>query len=122
MTTPHGVRSEHSLIPVMRLEDHGVDLVKIKEWRKAEMDAGRPSGLDDFYDAHGLCLDCGSSGAQMIGWSKPSSATDIRAAEEFGLEELTLYDVCPTCQGTGRAERSEWKGAVIGKGDMNAEK
>jgi hypothetical protein len=98
---------------VKSLEEHGFDLVKIKEWRNAEADEGRPSGLDDFYAAHGLCMDCGSYGAQMTGWSKPSSASDIRAAEEFGLEELPLYDVCPTCQGTGRAERSQWKGTII---------
>jgi hypothetical protein len=57
----------------------------------------------------------------MIGWSKPSSAIDIRG-EEFGLEELPLYDVCPTCGGSGRAERSAWKGSIIEKRNKNAGK
>jgi hypothetical protein len=103
------VRSERGLVPVKRLEDHGFDLVKIKEWRKAEADAGRPSGLDDFYAAHGLCRDCGSYGARMIGWSKPVNEIDAKASEELGLEQLPFYEVCSTCQGTGKAERSKWQ-------------
>jgi len=58
----------------------------------------------------------------MIGWSMPSSVIDTRAAEELDLEKLPLYNVCPTCQGTGRAERSERKGSIIPSGDKNAEK
>jgi len=107
---PPGVRSEHGLIPVKRLEDHGFNLVKIKEWRRAEADAGRPSGLDDFYAAHGLCKDCGSYGARMIGWSKPTNEIYTNAAEELGVDQLPLYETCPTCNGTGKAERSKWKG------------
>src|ERR1700682_5674972 len=58
----------------------------------------------------------------MIGWSMPSSVIDVRTAEELGLEKLPLYSVCPTCQGTGRAERSEWKDPIVQSRDINAEK
>jgi hypothetical protein len=57
----------------------------------------------------GFCLDCEGHGAQMIGWNKPSSETDAKAAAEFGLEELPLYDICPTCNGSGKADRSNWR-------------
>lgn len=38
----------------------------------------------------------------MIGWSKPENEIDTAAAEEFCLEQLPLYDVCPACCGTGK--------------------
>jgi hypothetical protein len=46
----------------------------------------------------------------MIGWSKPANEIDIKADEEFGIDELPLYETCPTCGGTGKAERSKWRG------------
>jgi hypothetical protein len=60
-------------------------------------------------------MDCLAEGAQMTGWSKPCTSEDIQAAEGLGVEELPLYDVCPTCNGTGRAERSQWKGSITPK-------
>lgn len=33
---------------------HGFTLRQIWEWRCAESSAGRPSGLYDFYNAHGI--------------------------------------------------------------------
>jgi len=32
---------------------------------------------------------------------------DARAAAELGVEELPVYDVCPSCNGSGKAERSK---------------
>jgi len=54
-------------------------------------------------------MDCGASGAQVIGWSKPANEIDANAAAELGLAELPLHDVCPTCHGSGMAERSKWR-------------
>jgi ribosomal protein L32 len=85
----------------------------MRDWRQAEEAASRQSSTDDFYAAHGLCNDCGSHGARMIGWSKPANEIDIKAAEEFGIDELPLYETCPTCGGTGKAERSKWRGPVL---------
>lgn len=109
---PGGVRSQQGRIPVKTLEDHGLTIVMIRQWRELESDAGRPSGLADFYAAHGLCMDCGNYGAQMIGWSSPQTPEEVENARELGLEELPLYEVCPTCKGTGGAERSQWQGSI----------
>ncbi len=108
-TTSSGVRSEHGLIQVKSLEDHGFDLVKIKEWRTAEAGAGRPSSLEDFYAANGLCFDCGAYGARMIGWSNPTNEIEVKAAVELGVDQLPLYETCRTCNGIGKADRSEWR-------------
>jgi hypothetical protein len=80
------------------------------EWCKAEEAAGRAHSMDEFNAAYGLCNDCGSYGARMIGWSKPTNEIDNKAAEEFGIEQLPLYETCPTCSGTGKADRSKWRG------------
>jgi len=82
----------------------------LKEWRKAEETAGRPSSMDDFFATQPLCNDCGTYGARMIGWSEPTNEIETKAAEELGIEQLPLYETCPTCKGTGKAERSKWKG------------
>jgi hypothetical protein len=46
----------------------------------------------------------------MIGWSQPITEIDKNAAEDLGIEQLPLYETCPTCKGTGKADPSEWKG------------
>jgi hypothetical protein len=91
------VRSADGFIPWHEPEDHRFSIVEMREWREAEEVAGRPSAIDDFYAARGLCNDCGSNGARMIGWSKPANEIDTKAAEEFGIAELPLYETCPTC-------------------------
>jgi hypothetical protein len=80
-------------LPHKRLEDHGFSINRIKDWRKREFDAGRPSTLSDFYDAHGLCFDCQSMGVQYLGERNGSA----------------LWDFCGTCRGTGLATRAEWQ-------------
>ena len=96
------VRGKHGLIPFREQPS----LVAIRQWREAQIEAGQPSSLEDYYAAHGICSDCSGYGAKMIGWSDPSSVVDIYAAEELGLEQLPLYDVCPTCNGNGKMDRS----------------
>jgi hypothetical protein len=109
MSDGRKTRGEHGPITRWALEDHGWSIQKIKEWREVEFDAGRPNGLGDFYAAHGLCFDCGSTGVQMIGWSKPAGPEEFQACEELGTDELPLYAVCPTCMGSGTAPRIAWK-------------
>ena len=89
-------------------EEQGFTIHVIKAWRAAEDAAGRPNGLNDFYAAYGLCFDCSSHGAVMVGWSDPTNEVEAKAAEEQGLSQLPLWAVCQTCAGTGKAERSRW--------------
>jgi hypothetical protein len=78
----------------------------IREWREARTESGLPNSLEDYYAAHGLCFDCQAHGAQMIGWSEPVTPVDFQAADDFSLEKFPLYDVCPTCQGTGKVDET----------------
>jgi hypothetical protein len=73
----------------------------IKHWREIEREAGRPSDLRDFYDAHGTCWACRGEGVCMIGWSKPIGADELEAAEALRIEQLPLYAVCDKCGGSG---------------------
>jgi hypothetical protein len=100
------VRDRDGLIPW----SEGPKLLAVKEWRETHATAGLSDTLEDFFATHGLCHDCGSHGAHMIGWSKPANEIDTKAAEEFGIGELPLYETCPTCNGTGKADQSEWNG------------
>lgn len=59
---------------------------EIKQWRKQEYDAGRPSSLDDFYRAKGVCLACKGRGDRLFG-----NGTYIRIVK------------CHECNGTGKA-------------------
>jgi len=79
-----------------RLDDHGFTIHHIKEWREQQCETGRPSGLADFYELHGLCFDCQSMGVKFLG----------------ERDDVGIWDVCNTCQGTGKAVRSEWKNPI----------
>lgn len=61
---------------------------QIKRWRKEEYEAGRPSGLDDFYRVQQLCSACGSRGINP------------HAVDRDG--ETLLFEECETCHGTGK--------------------
>jgi hypothetical protein len=103
------VRSANGLITWHTDEEQGCTVQQIKRWRIDEEAAGRSATFEDFYAAHGLCLDCLASGTQMIGWSDPTNAIDLKAAEAFGLTQLPLYEICRTCGGSGKAPRSHWR-------------
>ena len=47
------------------LEEHGLTLIGAKEWRTTESQAGRPSSLNDFYAAHGICIQCRGGGVTV---------------------------------------------------------
>lgn len=61
---------------------------EIKSWREKQQNAGRPSGLEDFFRAHGLCFSCKATGTDLtpVGWEG----------------ETPLYEPCQVCCGTGR--------------------
>jgi hypothetical protein len=102
------------------LSRHGFTIKQVKEWRKRECDAGRVSGLDDFYRAHSICVTCGGHGKLVLGVSWRDEE-GIEHSEEgpiaslidrHGLDEpkkwLTdalkwdyLYVTCGTCKGLG---------------------
>jgi hypothetical protein len=100
---PHLVRGKVVLIQSRRLEDHGLSILAIKEWRAAESEAGRSSGLDDFFHAHGLCSDCRATGVVMTGWREPIGDSEVDSAAALGLDRLPVYEVCPMCGGSGKA-------------------
>src|SRR5689334_16276112 len=98
MAEERWVRGTRGRIRYFDLEDHGFSIQGIQEWRKSQ-DAA--VGLNDFYAAHGLCLNCGGRGGQVIGWSAPSTS-EVEVASALGVSELPLYDTCPTCGGSGQ--------------------
>jgi hypothetical protein len=93
-------RGEKGPLPV---KDTGVTIHDIKRWREVEYDAGRPSGLDDFYLSRNLCPKCRGEGVCMIGWSEPSGEDEMKAAEALNWKEFPLYAACARCGGTGKS-------------------
>ena len=92
------VRGDRGLIP---WKPKPYNLQDVKRWREVQSDAGRPSGLNDFFAAHGICPTCTGEGVHMVGWSDPIDEDERRAAEELNLEQLPVYEVCPACGGSG---------------------
>ena len=62
----------------------------VKAWRQREHDEGRPSSLNDFYRAHGLCATCTGSGKTIVGvnWSMRLEANKRSASEPKRLHQL----------------------------------
>jgi len=103
------------------LARHGFTLQGIKEWRKKEYDAGRPSGIDDFFRAHGLCVKCRGERTLVVGIRRRDADGVERAekgpsmglVEKYSLENPTnwlnetrkwdyLYETCHVCGGNGK--------------------
>jgi hypothetical protein len=72
---------------IKSLKGHGHSLETIKDWRAREYEAGRPSGLKDFYDSHGLCFECRCTGEKIAGWD----------GKQY------LLETCKACGGTGKS-------------------
>jgi len=83
-----GVRWSEIFPQATNLWKQGLSVTEIKDWRSTQAQAGKPSGLKDFYAAHGVCFDCRATGVVTTGW------------DEESLEYL--YSSCPQCRGTGR--------------------
>lgn len=82
------------------LSEWGHDYRSIQSWREQHGATERP-GLYEFFAAHGICADCAGAGIDIV---DEESLSDRGAVRDDG----PLYDVCQTCGGTGKAERSEW--------------
>jgi hypothetical protein len=65
-----------------------VRLPEVKRWREQEHNAGRLSGLEDFFYAHGLCFACKATGAYL-------SPVDFDG-------ETPLFIHCEVCGGSGK--------------------
>lgn len=74
-------RTDTGPIPFHSIEE-------VKHWREQEHNAGRPSGLDDFFRKHGLCLAC--------------KATGISVSPVGYDGDIPLFEQCEVCGGTGR--------------------
>lgn len=97
---------------------HGLSFAQVKEWRQKEHDAGRPSSIEDFYRAHGLCVDCHSAGRFIVGlrWSDSDNIEHSMilkgSGESIGSMYLSklkdmpewnyTYAECEVCNGTGK--------------------
>jgi hypothetical protein len=64
----------------------------IKAWREQEFNAGRLSGQQDFYLAHGLCWSCKATGVAIspVDWDG----------------DIPLFEQCNFCGGTARVRTS----------------
>ena len=70
-------------------------LALIEEWRAAEQDAGRPSGLTDYCRAHELCPDC-----HGVGIARNDNGIGFKSAGWSGSTQV--YEECIACWGSGR--------------------
>jgi excinuclease UvrABC ATPase subunit len=69
-----------------------ISFARIQAWRHRELNAGRPSGLLDFYRSHGFCIACQASGSKPL------------PADWHG--EDPIFDRCDVCGGTGKVRVS----------------
>jgi hypothetical protein len=104
---------------VALLTKHGYSIEAVKAWRTRESEAGRPSGLDDFYRAHGLCVECRGNGNKLLGcrwWDargkerKRLLRTGVTVATlvERYLKDAERWEYwlepCEACGGTGKSK------------------
>jgi hypothetical protein len=92
----------------------------VREWREREYKAGRPSELDDFYRAHGICVVCGGHGKLVLGvcWrdedgvERSEEGPMASLVQDHGLNDPKnwlsdalkwdyLYETCSSCKGLG---------------------
>jgi hypothetical protein len=100
--------------------EHGYSIDAVKHWRTEEANAGRPSTLDDFLQAHGLCVACRAAGRLIAGihWQDskgvehrielispgvPESIASLHHRElKYSLQWDYTYINCEICGGTGK--------------------
>lgn len=105
---------------------HGFSIDDVKQWRATEDGAGRPTGLEDFYRAHGLCVHCRANGQLLIGihWK---DAQGVEQNDSLGTDEAPvtisdllrihqldknqscwnyLWENCEICGGSGKVNDS----------------
>ncbi len=69
---------------------------EIKAWRTAEFEAGRPSSFADYCRAHGLCAECNAEGLVLN-----ENGIGFKLVRMEG--DTYIFQICPFCDGTGRA-------------------
>ncbi len=75
-------------------------MIEVKAWRAQELDAGRPSGLNDYFAAQGFCSHC-----HGVGLAMNEDGMGYKAVGWDG--DTQLFEECDFCEGTGvLAERS----------------
>jgi hypothetical protein len=79
------------------LREHGFTIEDIKQWRKRQFEAGKPSNLKDFFDTHGLCSVCECTGVRLVG--RDDSGEPI-------------WKVCEVCEGTGDFAYPAWPTSI----------
>ena len=81
------------------LHKHGFTFQQVREWREREYNAGRASGLDDFFRAHGICVECGGHGQLVFG---------VRWRDEHGVERSEKGPVAHLLQIHGLDDPKNW--------------
>ena len=81
------------------LSRHGFTFQQVREWREGEYKAGRASGLDDFYRAHGICVECGGHGRLVLG---------VRWRDDGGEERSETGPIAPLVQHHGLDNPKNW--------------
>jgi len=102
------------------LQKHSYSIQAVKDWREREFNVGRPSGLEDFSKAHGLCSACRANGNFIVGvhWADESGVEKTASLgtdeEPASISELVqihnlnafrwdyVYETCTACHGTGK--------------------
>ena len=103
---------------VSSLKKQGYRLDNVKQWRQERHDQGLPSGLNDFYEAHGFCMGCHGAGRTITGcrWRDreyyPQSVQLVEGGQhtiaslvENEMKDAVAWDYtyaeCEWCKGTG---------------------
>jgi hypothetical protein len=78
---------------------HRFTIRQVKEWREKEQNAGRRSGLEDFYRAHNICVECSGEGTRVIG---------VRWRDDDGLERSEVGPVASLVQRRNLDDPKRW--------------
>ena len=97
-------RGRNGYIPYVGLDSHGFSINDIKLWRKKQFDAGLPSEIEEFFRAHGLCVECLGEGVKQVGLSLPNEQ-ELATAAKIGLSQLPFFEACPICKGSGKGTK-----------------
>lgn len=102
---------------------HGYSIEQVKQWRTEQDNARKPSTLEDFLRAHGLCVHCRSVGRHISGihWHDASGVEHSIELVSQGVPEsiASLYErelkyasswdytyaTCEICGGSGKLSR-----------------
>jgi len=81
------------------LRRHGYGFDNVKWWREQEKEAGRASGLEDYYRAHQICVPCRGLGKLVIG---------VRWRDENGVERSEVGPVASLIERYALSSPKNW--------------